>query len=223
MILFTWFINSTAVAIMQTMLIYYYKYLINDEAAVTLAMIALLVASMLTIPLWVWLCKKWEKKQAYFAGMTLTLVTVMAFAFFADKLGNIPALILMALAGVGFSSHYVGPWAIVPDTVEFGYAQTGRRSEGVYYSVWTFVVALGGALAGFLVGQGLELFGYVPDVVQSTRSILGIRLLIGVLPGILILLANLMLAAYPLTRKRYEEMLEKIAKMEAENASKEVA
>jgi len=223
MILFTWFINSTAVAIMQTMLIYYYKYLINDEAAVTLAMIALLVASMLTIPLWVWLCKKWEKKQAYFAGMTLTLVTVMAFAFFADKLGNIPALILMALAGVGFSSHYVGPWAIVPDTVEFGYAQTGRRSEGVYYSVWTFVVALGGALAGFLVGQGLELFGYVPDVVQSTRSILGIRLLIGVLPGILILLANLMLAAYPLTRKRYEEMLEKIAKMEAENTSKEVA
>jgi hypothetical protein len=32
-----------------------------------------------------------------------------------------------------------------------------------------------------------------------------------------------MLTAYPLTRKRYEEMLEKIAKMEAENASKEVA
>ncbi len=223
MILFTWFINSTAVAIMQTMLIYYYKYLINDEAAVTLAMIALLVASMLTIPLWVWLCKKFEKKQAYFAGMTLTLVTVTAFAFFADKLGNIPALILMALAGVGFSSHYVGPWAIVPDTVEFGYAQTGRRSEGVYYSVWTFVVALGGALAGFLVGQGLELFGYVPDVMQNARSILGIRLLIGVLPGVLILLANLMLAVYPLTRKRYEEMLEKIAKMEAEKASKEAA
>ena len=31
LLLFTWFANSTAVAIMQTMLIYYYKYLIQDE------------------------------------------------------------------------------------------------------------------------------------------------------------------------------------------------
>ncbi|HEX2979324.1 MAG TPA: MFS transporter [Anaerolineaceae bacterium] len=216
LILTTWFANSTAVAIMQTMLIYYYKYLILDEDAVTLAMIALLIASMLTIPLWVWLCKKMGKKQAYFSGMTLTLCAVLAFAFFADKLGAVPALVLMALAGVGFASHYVGPWAIVPDTIEYGYAATGRRSEGVYYSVWTFVVALGGALAGFLVGQGLDLFGYVPDVAQSSRSILGIRQLIGVLPGLFILVANVVLAMYPLTKKNYEQILEKIQMMEAE-------
>jgi glycoside/pentoside/hexuronide:cation symporter, GPH family len=219
LILTTWFANSTAVAIMQSMLIYYYKYLIGDADSVTLAMIALLVACMLTIPLWVWLCKKVGKKQAYFAGMTLTLTAVLAFAFFADKLGTIPALVLMALAGVGFSSHYVGPWAIVPDTIEYGYAETGRRSEGVYYSVWTFVIAVGGALAGFLVGQGLDLFGYVPDAAQSVQSILGIRLLIGVLPGIIIVIANIVLALYPLTKKHYEQILEKIEKMEAGTAA----
>ena len=219
LILITWFVNSTAVAIMQSMLIYYYKYLILDENAVTLAMIALLVATMVTIPLWVWLCKKLGKKLAYIAGMTLTLCAVLVFAFFADKMGNLPALILMVLAGVGFSSHYVAPWAIVPDTIEFGYSETGRRSEGVYYSVWTFVIALGGALAGFLVGQGLDLFGYVPDAVQTARSILGIRLLIGILPGIFILVGNIVLAVYPLTQKRYEQVLEKIQKMESEKAS----
>jgi len=219
LILTTWFSNSTAVAIMQTMLIYYYKYLILDENAVTLAMITLLITSMLTIPLWVWLCKKMGKKQAYITGMTLTLLAVLAFAFFADKLGMVSALVLMALAGVGFSSHYVAPWAIVPDTVEFGYAETGRRSEGVYYSVWTFVIALGGALAGFLVGQGLELFNYVPDALQSASSVLGIRLLIGVLPGVFILASNIVLAFYPLTKKRYEEVLDKIKKMETEKAS----
>lgn len=210
LILFTWFANSTAVAIMQSMLIYYYKYLIGDENAVTLAMITLLVMTMFTIPVWVWLCKKLGKKQAYIGGMTLTLAAVLVFAFSADKLGNVPALILMALAGIGFASHYVAPWAIVPDTIEYGYAETGKRREGVYYSVWTFVIALGGALAGFLVGQGLELFGYVPDVEQTARSLTGIRLLIGVLPGIIILLGNLALAFYPLTKKRYEEVLAKI-------------
>jgi Na+/melibiose symporter-like transporter len=54
---------------------------------------------------------------------------------------------------------------------------------------------------------------------QSNRSILGIRLLIGVLPGIFILIANIVLAVYPLTRNRYEQILEKIRKMEAEIAA----
>ncbi|MRR30313.1 MFS transporter, partial [bacterium] len=173
------------------------------------------IMTMVTIPLWVWLCKKIGKKVAYISGMTLTLAAVLTFAFIADKLGNIPALILMALAGVGFASHYVAPWAIVPDTIEHGYAETGRRSEGVYYSVWTFVIALGGALAGFLVGQGLDLFGYVPDTTQTAQSVLGIRLLIGVLPGFFILIANIVLLIYPLNKMKYEQVLEKIKLMEA--------
>ncbi len=76
------------------------------------------------------------------------------------------------------------------------------------------MIALGGALAGFLVGQGLTLFGYVPDAVQSAQSVMGIRLLIGVLPGIFILIANLVLMIYPLNKKRYEQVLEKIKLME---------
>jgi GPH family glycoside/pentoside/hexuronide:cation symporter len=215
LLLFTWFSNSTAVAIMQTMLIYYYKYLIMNEDAVTLAMITLLVVTMITIPLWVWLAKKLGKKIAYISGMTLTLAAVITFAFAADRLGNVAGLVLMALAGVGFASHYVAPWAMVPDSIEYGFSISGRRNEGVYYSVWTFVIALGGALAGFLVGQGLDLYGYVPDVLQSARSMTGIRLLIGVLPAFFIIAANLVLSFYPLNKKRYEQVLLKIEEMES--------
>jgi GPH family glycoside/pentoside/hexuronide:cation symporter len=211
LLLTTWFLNSTAVAIMQSMLIYYYKYVFQDEAAVTMAMIFLLVFTMITLPLWVWLCKKLGKKAAYIAGMTLTLVAVTCFAFFADKLGPNLALIFMGLAGIGFASHYVAPWSMAPDTIEYGFAKSGVRREGVYYSIWTFVIALGGALAGFLVGNGLDLFGYVPDTVQSASSILGIRLLIGILPAIIILAGNIVLAFYPLTRQRYEEILANLA------------
>ena len=214
-LLSAWFTNSTAVAILQTMLIYFYKYILRDEAGVTLGMITLLLMTMLTIPLWVWITKRIGKKTAYAAGMTLTLLTVLGVAFIGDRLGTGGTLILMALAGIGFSSHYVLPWAMAPDTIEYGYARSGVRREGIYYSVWTFVIALGGAFAGFLVGQGLGLSGYVPDVVQSASSILGIRLLIGPLPVLLILLGNLALFLYPLTQKRYEEVQAQIRAMEA--------
>jgi GPH family glycoside/pentoside/hexuronide:cation symporter len=147
--------------------------------------------------------------------MTLTLLTVLGVAFIGDRLGTGGTLVLMALAGVGFSSHYVLPWAMAPDTIEYGYARSGVRREGIYYSVWTFVIALGGAFAGFLVGQGLGLSGYIPDAVQSASSILGIRLLIGPLPVLLILLGNLALFFYPLNRKRYEEVQAQIRAMEA--------
>jgi len=201
-----WFTNSTAVAVAESMLVYYYKYIFRNEGAVTMAMISLLVATILSFPLWVWCSKKIGKKGAYLVGMSLTIVTVLIIAFVADVLGVNGTLGLMAVAGVGFGAHYVLPWAMAPDTIEYDYAKTGLRREGIYYSIWTFVIAFGGALAGFLVGQGLELSGYVPEAVQSASSILGIRLMIGLLPALLLLLGNLVMAFYPLTRKRYEEV-----------------
>ncbi len=214
LLLTAWFTNSTAVAIMEAMLIYYYKYIFRDEGAVTLAMILLLVVTIATIPFWVWFARKVSKKAAYSIGMTITLLAVVLFAFTADRLGQGIALVFMVLAGFGFSSHYVLPWSMAPDTIEFGYARSGVRREGVYYSAWTFMIALGGAFAGFLVGQTLGLYGYVPDAIQSANSILGIRLLIGPLPALLILLGNLALLFYPLNQKRYEEVQAVIREME---------
>ncbi|MBI4732204.1 MAG: MFS transporter [Chloroflexi bacterium] len=218
LLLASWFTNSAAVAVMQAMLVYYYKYIFQNEGAVTLAMIALLVVTIATIPFWVWFSKKVGKRNAYIIGMTLTLLAVGLFAFTADRLGQNGALLYMVLAGFGFSSHYVLPWSLAPDTIEYGYFRTGVRREGIYYSVWTFVIALGGAFAGFLVGQCLDLFGYVPNAIQSASSILGIRLLIGPLPALLILLGNLALAFYPLNQKRYEEIQAQIQKRDANSS-----
>jgi GPH family glycoside/pentoside/hexuronide:cation symporter len=209
-LLTAWFVNSAAVAVMSSMLVYFYKYIFQAEGAVTLAMIALLGVTIITIPFWVWLAKKISKRTTYSIGMTVTLLAVVLFAFTADMLGQTVALGFMALAGFGFASHYVLPWTMAPDTIEFAYARSGVRREGVYYSVWTFAIAVGGAFAGFLVGQVLGLFGYIPDVVQTAQSILGIRLLIGPLPAVLILLGNLALAFYPINQKRYEEIQSQI-------------
>jgi GPH family glycoside/pentoside/hexuronide:cation symporter len=196
------------------MLIYFYKYIFQDEGAVTVTMISLLLATIITFPLWIWLAKKIGKKGAYLIGMSMTILTTLGIAFGADQLGVKGTLVLMIIAGVGFGSHYVLPWAMAPDTIEYDFAKSGIRREGIYYSVWTFVIALGGALAGFLVGQGLEIFGYVPDAVQSARSILGIRLLIGPLPALLFVLGNAAMAFYPLTRARYEQVQAQIRERE---------
>lgn len=206
LLLTAWTVNTTGVAAIQATLIYYYKYIFGAPDAVTLALVILLVTSLAFIPLWVRLSRRVGKRNAYVLGMSITILAVLLFAFFGRSIGAAACNAIMVLAGVGFSSHYVLPWAMVPDTIEHDYAATGVRREGVYYGLWAFVVSLGGALASFIVGTGLGLFGYVPDVAQTARSILGIQLLAGPVSAFFFLAGNLALAFYPIDRARYAEI-----------------
>jgi hypothetical protein len=53
LILGSWITNTTGVAIIESMLIYYYKYVFNAESSVTLALLILLVVTMAFIPVWI--------------------------------------------------------------------------------------------------------------------------------------------------------------------------
>jgi len=219
LLLLAWTANTTGVAAIQATLVYYYKYIFNAPDAVTLALIILLVTSLAFIPLWVRLARRLGKRNAYVLGMSITTLSVLLFAFFGRTIGAAACNAIMVIAGVGFSSHYVLPWAMAPDTIEYDYAITGVRREGVYYGLWAFVVSLGGALASFIVGTGLDLFGYVPDVAQTARSILGIQLLAGPVSALFFLAGNLALAFYPIDRRRYAEIQSTIEAHEKAAAS----
>ncbi len=106
------------------------------------------------------------------------------------------------------------PWSIVPDTIDYEYAQSGVRREGVYFGLWTFVIKIGQATAGLFVGVVLDLFGYIPDVAQSATTLFGIRLLIGPLTAFFFILGCVFLWLYPIDRKMYGEIKKRIDEME---------
>lgn len=214
LILGAWITNTTGVAIIETMLIYYYKYVFNAESSVTLALLILLVVTMGFIPIWVKLSNRLGKRWAYILGMSITTLSVVVFALVGHLIGEWWALVIMIVAGIGFSSHYVMPQSIVPDSIEYGYSKTGVHREGFYYSFWTFFISIGGALAGFVVGSGLEISGYIPNIAQTASALMGIRVLIGFIPAVLFILGNFCLAFYPITKKRYEEIQANIMVME---------
>jgi len=103
-------------------------------------------------------------------------------------------------------------WGIIPDTVEYDYSETGVRREGVYYGLWTFIIKVAQALSALILGVVLDGFGYIPDVAQTDTSLLGIRLLIGPLPAVFFIVANVILSFYPIDKKRYDEIQNKSEK-----------
>ena len=113
----------------------------------------------------------------------------------------------MFIGGIGFSTQYVMPWAIIPDIVEYDAIKNTTRREGVFYGLWTFVSKFGQAFALALNGWILSLFGYLPDVEQGRLSILGIKLLCGPIPALFFIAGVIILSFYPINRAFYNRMM----------------
>ncbi|MCE0495679.1 melibiose:sodium transporter MelB [Vibrio salinus] len=79
---------------------------------------------------------------------------------------------------------------MLADVVDYGEYKTGRRSESVIFSVQTMLVKFAGAAGGFIVGVGLSFIGYVPNVTQSTDTIVGLEFMMIGLPVIMMLISG---------------------------------
>lgn len=218
LILGAWTLNTCGVTVVTATLIYYFKYLFNDEKLITPASVIMLITSMAFIPGAVWLSGKIGKRLTYILGMSVVSIACMLIFFMGHVAGIYFVYGVMFVTGIGLSAHYVMPWAIIPDTIDYDYANSGVRREGVYYGLWTFMIKIGQALAGLFVGLVLGIFGYVPDAVQSAESLLGIRLLVGPITAAFFIGGLVFLFLYPIDRRRYEEIRAQIRGREERSA-----
>ena len=65
-------------------------------------------------------------------------------------------------------------------------------------------------IAGALVGLLLDAFGYVPDAIQSTSSLLGLTLMLTLIPAIFHLINGLLIMRYKITDTFYEGIKAKL-------------
>jgi GPH family glycoside/pentoside/hexuronide:cation symporter len=216
--LIPWALHISGITMIQSALLYYFQYIYGDRDAFQLALIILLACAIVFIPVWVLVSRFTGKKLAYNLGMGLFAATVLVFFFFGENGGVGFAYAVMAAAGIGFAAQYAMPYAIVPDVVEYDYAENGARREGVYYGLWTFTSKLGASLAILLSGWILSFSGYVPDAVQTESARFGIRLLAGIVPALFFVAGVIVHSFYPINAKSYEEIRRKAQERTGQSA-----
>ncbi len=209
--LIPWTMHITGVTIIQGALLYFYIHIFGSEAGFQLALVALLLTSIIFIPIWTVISTKIGKKLSYNLGMLIVAFVVLILFLVGHRVPVEMTYLIMALAGVGFATQYVMPYSIIPDVVEYDYAENGVRREGVFYGLWTLTSKIGQAFAIALTGWILSAFGYIPDVTQTELSLLGIRLLCGPIPILFFITGIVVLSFYPITRKKYQEILDRTA------------
>jgi glycoside/pentoside/hexuronide:cation symporter, GPH family len=206
--LLTW----AALDIVQTTLLYFLKHHMHLAEQGDLIFGLLFVAALISLPVWEWSARRWDKQKAYVGGMVFFAISVIGMSFLKPEWGLTPLLILGAMAGIGLGAIQVLTWAMIPDTVEWDELQTGQRHEGMYYSLVTLFRKIAASLSLPLVLLILEWTGYVANAdVQSKSAVIGIRMLIGPIPSVLVLAGILFASLYPLTRARHAQIRAELA------------
>jgi len=200
-----------AVAIVQANLLFYIKYWLSRESESDGIMAAIFVTAMVALPLWLWVSKRWSKRWAYVAGVAFWAIVQIVLVLVGPTTGMAVVYGLCVLAGVGVAAVHVLPWAMIPDAVEYDEWRTGERHEGMYYSLTTLVHKVAASVAIPLSLLVLEFTGYVPNSVQQPASaLLGIRLVIGPIPALLLCVGIVVAVKYPLDRAAYTRIVEEL-------------
>jgi GPH family glycoside/pentoside/hexuronide:cation symporter len=206
-LLFTYALHLCAITFLQGILVYYTKYIYNNEGLATPAMVALLLVAMVFIPISVIVAKKIGKKLVYQICFLILGSTCLLIFFFGHTIGHNFFLGIMIYAGIGLGFSYVAPFAMVPDAVEYDAVKTGERKEGAYYGIWTFIAKVGQSLSVFLSGLILSAGGYIADAIQGDSSLFAIRLIIGPIPAAIFAVAIIVIRFYPLDEKTYNTLV----------------
>jgi GPH family glycoside/pentoside/hexuronide:cation symporter len=214
MYLLTWI----SMDILQVNLLFFLKYVVGREADSDLIMGAIFVTAMCTLPLWNWVSKKWNKRLAYAVGVAFWAV-IQLVLITLNPTSPLPYLLgLSILAGIGIGAAHVLPWSIIPDAIEWDEYQTGARHEGMFYSLITLAQKIASSVAIPLTLLVLEATGYQANaMVQPESALLGIRLVIGPIPAVLLIVGILFAWLYPLNRDQHAAM---VRELEARRSSK---
>lgn len=180
--------------------------------------VAIAVQGTAIVMLFIWsrISQNYGKRAVFFMGTLLWLIAQIGLMFLQP--GQMGLMYLLAvIAGAGISTAYLIPWSMIPDVVDLDELNTGQRREGIFYAFMVFLQKIGLALGLFLVGQALQLAGFIESVagqqppIQPDSALLAIRTAIAPLPALALVAGMVLTYFYPITREVHTEILLKLS------------
>jgi GPH family glycoside/pentoside/hexuronide:cation symporter len=153
------------------------------------------ISAVATIPIVTWLAHRIGKKRAVVACLGCMLLgTVVKWIAYAPGMSHLIPLAAILVAP-GNSAILTTVFSMVGDVIDHDEKQTGRRREGMYVAVYSWVTKLGFSVAALVSGAILVLSGFRQELggAQPPETFLIMRILFVTVPLISISLAVLVL------------------------------
>ena len=211
---------NLVVQLVGGMALYYFKYVTQDADLFPYFTTAASFAEMGALFLFPILSRFMSKKQVFaIASFTPAVGLIALLVAGAVVPANIPIIIICGLLYKFGSGLTLGATTVMlADVIDYGEVTLGTRNESIVASFQTLLVKTASAVAGWLIGVGLTICGYVENVPQTATTILGMRILMGVVPSIITVLAFVIyVRGYKLEGSYLESITQQLKAKKVEN------
>lgn len=199
------FMDNVSFALTSTLVIYVCTYILNDANIASVFILFFMLPSLLLVPIWMPLARKFGKKNLYTFSMLLS-GTAFGSLFFADYNNLAHLYIAGIMAGTANGcNNVIGP-SIFSDIIDYDELQTGDRKEGAYFAVWSLVWKSSTAIVLFILGMVLSFVGFEPNVPQTDLVIDTMKFMFTLLPCMFYILAAFMFSFFKLNEETYNNI-----------------
>jgi GPH family glycoside/pentoside/hexuronide:cation symporter len=163
--------------------------LLQPESTVGFYVMAATAATLSTMPVWVWLGRRFSKRSLYIAACLLFACLTSSWLL-AGPHEPMPLILLRGfLSGTFSGGLLLMGQSLLPDAIDADCRRSGIRREGVYAGAYSFVEKASSAFGPLLIGMILQAFHFKPSlgkaVAQPPEALTGIVIGVAVVPAIL--------------------------------------
>lgn len=210
LIMMTWFLCIFANSLSGGSIIYYLKYYLKLKPDQLSVFVLFATMGIVWTPIIKKIADKIEKKQVFilFIGAGCMINNIGLLLLKPDSPIYLGYMLAFLFAG-GNAAFWTMIWSMCFDITEIDELKSGRRREGLFVGVLSFFQKVAAAICLSLGGIILSIFGYVANAPEQTKSaLLGIKLNVAIIPLITFALSILCISAYPLTKRRFNLLLD---------------
>jgi len=215
---FLWFLFPAlgtwlVINILPTLAPLFFKHAVgidDPELIGILLLVDFLVAAAST-PLWEFIRVKKGARMCGLIGIAVWVVAVLLFAFST----SFPmALIFMLINGLGLGGGLYFYDQCIAEIIDEDEITYGVRRSGIYYAVLNFLIRLSMILNFVFIGlvfTSTDWMNYDPN--PNVNVIIGLRILMGIYPAIVLSLSLIGMYFYPIKGERLRENRKKLTEL----------
>jgi Na+/melibiose symporter-like transporter len=162
--------SGIAAAIPSTLVLFFVADVLDASRWSGAFLVVYFLAGAAGMPLWVWLARRIGKKDAWLAGMALS---VAAFAWaYGLGAGDVAAFAaICALSGLALGADLALPPSILADVIDRDARGPHEAAEGGYFGIWNLATKANLALAAGIALPALAALGYAPGEPGGERAL----------------------------------------------------
>lgn len=199
--------SQMAIDITMAIAVFYLGVSLQKDYLFVPSMAAILIVQLIFIIIFSMMAQKYSKKIPGLISASVWIAANILIFTFTKQTPDVLVVAICALIGVGAAGCNMMSWSILPDISDVDELMTGKRREGLYSGVSTFLRKLSGGIAVGSIGFMLDIIRYSDQAVTSGNiepiTFYGIKIIFCLIPALFLIVMLFALRKYKLGKKEF--------------------